>query len=383
MEEIESAEKYKNLDKLSDEENLIWCINNVEKIDFSNEKFILLYEKATNYLMKDKLGNWNREDANMIVMYLAKKHAMELQIFENVKIKILEKSDYKVKYKNSVARCEYKENISNITYSSEIIDLLVGNTTLLDFSRGFQLVYHEICHAWQNDFMRKEVYIVKDLDYYGNIYRCVLETIARDISPEFYDDNYTYLFKEIQAESNGLSNFLDMIKEYNIKKYNEIKFIYEVSGLFKDYYELAYERKEAKLFGFDVDFGSVVDYICTKYIEKNPDTIQKYPVLKFAYNVNGIKKGIIQTIKERDRLIKENKDIDINAVNDIYKTVLNYRFFQEDEVSILSRYIIETGTYDEFILDILKCRLEKTKMKKNEKDSFIEKIIKQAESNRK
>ena len=105
--------------------------------------------------------------------------------------------------------------------------------------------------------------------------------------------------------------------------------------------------------------------------------------MEFAYNFDGSKKGILQLIKERRDLIKDNSDIDLDKLNDIYETVANFRFLREDEVTVLAEYIKETGTDDEFVFDLLRYRLEKTKMNEKEKEHFIKIVYKQAKNTRK
>ncbi len=134
------------------------------------------------------------------------------------------------------------------------------------------------------------------------------------------------------------------------------------------------------LCGYKSDFAALVDFICTKFVEKNPTILQQYPVLEFSYNLDGSKKNILQLIEERRNLISENPDIDLVKLNDIYTTVANFRHLEESEVLILKQYIEKNRTYDEFIFNLLKFRLNKTKMTKEEKDNFIKEVYKKIQN---
>ena len=98
MEAQELAEKFKNL-KIQREtdfqEVLKWCKEHYKDLDLTDKNQHYLYEKATTYLMKYRIGKWDRDDANKIVTFLAKKSAWKLGIDENVAVKILSSDEYK------------------------------------------------------------------------------------------------------------------------------------------------------------------------------------------------------------------------------------------------------------------------------------------------
>ena len=47
------------------------------KFGFKRKNQIYLYEMSTRYLMKYKIGKWNKDDANIIVTYFFKKFAYQ------------------------------------------------------------------------------------------------------------------------------------------------------------------------------------------------------------------------------------------------------------------------------------------------------------------
>lgn len=75
--------------------------------------------------MKYKIGKWNKEDANVVINYLAKKSAQKLGIDENVTIKILEESEYKGTYgDDSSAMCiNNGDNTFDISYSPTVVKI--------------------------------------------------------------------------------------------------------------------------------------------------------------------------------------------------------------------------------------------------------------------
>ena len=77
MEAHELVEKFKNNAKTesSYQEVIKYCGENAEKLDLSNEDQQYLFEIATRYLMKIKIGHWNQTDAKLIINYFAKTYA--------------------------------------------------------------------------------------------------------------------------------------------------------------------------------------------------------------------------------------------------------------------------------------------------------------------
>ena len=74
MEAHELAEKFRNSPKTEQncQDVVKWCSENAKDLNLTDKDQQFLYEISTNYLMKYKIGKWNKEDANVVINYLAK-----------------------------------------------------------------------------------------------------------------------------------------------------------------------------------------------------------------------------------------------------------------------------------------------------------------------
>ena len=362
MEAHELAEKFRNNTKTEESyQNIVkWCAENSKDLDLTDENQYYLYEMATRYLMKIKIGHWDNDDANVIINYFAKSYIKSYGIDNDVVVKILENPEYNEKFKkNSDATCvNHGNGKSEVVYSSKVVEGLTSKDTL-EFIRGLQTVFHEVVHSKQ----LSEVYGHDNGNnqYNGNSYKFALETIMRKVHPKFYRENYANLIMEYQAEYFGLEQAMKMIETYykpnlfqgqNIEELlNEML---EIDG--KESYE---STGKVSFFQRNINASALINFAADKYIEARPEIVNKIPVLKFAYNSDGSKKNIVQLIQDRANFISNNREADLQNVDDLYRTIANYRNFDKNEVLLIDKYIGETGTNDEFVFELMQYRLEK------------------------
>ena len=221
MEIQELVEKFMNNPKTEEsyQEVIKWCGENIKNFDLKEKNQIYLYERATRYLMKYKIGKWNKDDANIIITYLSKKFAYQQGIDENVTVKILDEDEYKHTYGDkSSAICVNNDNTSEIAYSPVVVNNLLSNDSE-KILRGMQIIYHEVVHAMQNNVIKNKEINGITIPKTKSIYFMALETIARKYKPGFYEINYSQLLKENHAEKIGLKMALKTMEEYNPKLY--------------------------------------------------------------------------------------------------------------------------------------------------------------------
>lgn len=115
-----------------------------------------------------------------------------------------------------------------------------------------------------------------------------------------------------------------------------------------------------------------MNYATEEYVKAKPETINEIPVLQFAFHADGTRKDIIQLIQDRKNLIDNNSMLDIQQVDDLYKTIANYKIITKEEVSNIIDYIEKTGTNDDFVFDLLQFRLEKTNLTEEKISELME-----------
>lgn len=203
MEAHELAKKFRNTkpSKESFEEVIEWCSSNLDKIDLSNSEQRYIYNLAIRYLMKkNQVLEWDEKDAKVIITFFAKSGLKQLKLDEKTSIEILNKEEFESRghSKTSRAVCVNNGNDTySIEYSPDVVDSLLSRDTG-KILRGFQTIFHEVIHAFQNSTIQKEG--VKGAE----AYLMAMESLARKQAPEIYNANYAHLLKENHAEKLGL-----------------------------------------------------------------------------------------------------------------------------------------------------------------------------------
>lgn len=376
MDAYELVEKFKSNPKSREsyQEIIKWCGENVHDFDITNKEQQYLYEMATRYLMKQKIGNLNQSDAKVLINYLAKKYARTYGIENRVTVKILEEQEYRDRFKdNSNATCVSIGNgESEVIYSPRVINNLMSNETL-KFIRGLQTIFHEVIHSRQYN----DIYGLnnKETQYTGHSYKIALETIMRKVSPEFYKENYLSLIMEYEAEYLGLEEAMKTLDEYYKPNMLQGQNIEEILiEMLKCDGKVSYEDMGKVNFAqSNVNAATLINFAADNYIARRPDIINQIPVLRFAYNSDGTKKNILQLVQDRENLISNNGGNNTQSIDDLYTTIANYRRLDKDEIRLLDGYIEETGADDEFIFNLIRYRLEhQTKMTQEQIDEYME-----------
>lgn len=152
-------------------------------------------------------------------------------------------------------------------------------------------------------------------------------------------------------------------------------------------YDSNFYEGKINLYGASRKSTSQIDKACSQYIAMHPEALKKFPVLQMGFNLDGTKKDLLQLLAERQQFIDEGKSID--AVNSIYKTVINYKNFvkgtpggTKEEILTLCKYVRENGIEDEFVYDLMRYRLENTTMEPTQIEEFIQREQKAAEKAR-
>jgi len=377
MELNELVEIIKNKKQTKDtyEDTLKWCSENIRTLDMTNKDHVLLYETSMHYLMKNKLAQWNKEDACLATSYLAKKFAHSIGIDGNVDIEILEKEEYEKEFgETSNAICENNgDGTFSIIYSDKVTDRLLSDNAD-DFLNGFQTVFHEVVHTMQNSMIQRKEIDGEAIPYTKSMYIMALETISRKVDPEFYEKNYAKLLKENHAEKIGLKQAMATIQKYSpilYVKYNQE----EIAKRMEQYDENFYES-EISLFNNNGSAINMIDTGCCTYIMNNPEALEKFPILKLAFNDDGTKKDIIQILKDRNEMLKDGRSPEV--IDELYKTIANQKNFRagglkgtKSELEDLDNYIRETGTDDEFVYDLIRFRLQKAKLEPEKIEEYM------------
>ena len=82
MEARELVEKVKNNPRTEEnyQEIIKWCSENKNQIDLQDKDQSYLYEESARYLMMNKIGKWDKDDAQILINYFVKKTTKGLNI---------------------------------------------------------------------------------------------------------------------------------------------------------------------------------------------------------------------------------------------------------------------------------------------------------------
>lgn len=381
---MDAKEMLKQLNdgKINYKDLLNWCDENKKNMNLKDKDEYKLYNILINYAMRVKKENLNKTEASIFIYFFAKKNIMDLGIDNFVSVEVLEQAEYEKNYgKNSQGICfSDKDNKYKVAYSQYVVKNLMSSNKY-DILRGMQTVFHEIRHVVQ----RMAIKIDSNKLYKKWVYVIILEAITRKVNSKFYRDNYQHLLGENDAQKYGLKLALQTIKEIDINLYN----LYDknkISNQIKKYDNNFY-KSNLEILGVQGSAIKTLDTMTEIYISKHSELLDKYPVLKLGYNEDGTRKDIKQLLKDRDEILKKRPK---KEIDDLYNVIMNQKFFDfeegigtKHELLVLDDYIEETGTEDEFIYDLVRYRLNRSKLNEEEKEKFIKNEKKKAEKVRK
>ena len=349
-----------------------WVIKNTNNIGFS-DKENYLYKNVLKYLFNFKIGNFSYEEAVFIVNFLARQQMFmqsELGFNKDIKIAILSKEEFMKKYGNSNAVCVNHNNEFDLVYSPKVIENLMSNN-IYSFLRGIRTIYHEFLHTLQNQLMIGDVKKEDTMTYSKNLYIDILETVSRDFEKGFYENNYSSLSKEIQAEIFGVNHALSVIKKMNPKLYElyNQKYELEKTKRLKHNMEaptLTVQNKKMKKMNC---LNSIADIM----IEKNPSLIDKYPLLAIIYNGDGKRKSIAEIVEIRQIMIAAGYEKE--KLDELIYTAANQKPYSTELVKTEIKQLMDCakmgiGDYD-FIYGMLEYRFDVCKISQENRNAII------------
>lgn len=351
-----------------------YCQENMNSMDINDETDYFLCNVNTMYLMKNKIGHFDKDEAKYLTSFFAKLGSKlyyeAYGIRGKINIEILTSEEYEEKQKGqkSNAVCiPHKDNSYTLRYSEEKVCQKLMTNDPDKFLRGMQIIIHEVVHVYQNIRVQQD-YREVNAGQAKKGYRMALEKITRQVNPKFYHENYNKLLTENDAEEWGLNLALDILKIYNKGVYNLFS-EEEIKSKIEQYRTRAEEEKN--IFGQDVNTLKIMEMIA-----KEAKTYRKqYPILGVAYHENGPRKTITELLEDRAKRIAKGEP-SIDDVNELVLEILNSRDStpeeKREEIKELDKYIVSKGVEDEFAYKLLSNRLQKYGTKEVAIQEYIE-----------
>lgn len=186
----------------NDDEVIEWCEQHVENIDFDNSDDVEIYDRAIRIMMQCRINRLTENEAKVMIKYLSKAYMNEKGLADRVKISILSEEQFDEKYNGSKANamCKhfFKETKFELDYSPNVMKY-IRSGNINGFLDGLRIVYHETAHVIQNCLISLPEISGKKVEYTVSMFQIAQEEIARKADPNFYEENYSKLLLENQA----------------------------------------------------------------------------------------------------------------------------------------------------------------------------------------
>lgn len=200
MDAHELAEKLRNKQGTYDE-LLQWCEETVDNMDLNNPDYQYLYDRAIRFMMQGRITNLSEKEATIMTKYLSKSYMHEKGLDDRITVNVLDWENFIKRHKSDKLNgmcTTLKGTRFILDYSPNVIEgLMSGNRD--KFMDALKTIYHETAHVIQESSIALPEINGKKVHYVSSLYEIALENTARKADSKFYDENYSNLVLENQA----------------------------------------------------------------------------------------------------------------------------------------------------------------------------------------
>lgn len=255
----------------SDNEELLFKIK-----EYLKKGYKKIDIKIINCIIKDIfLGNGHRyTDGEILTVIKGLCYHYISHYYENYEIKIIPQK--KIDEISNMSNTNGLKTNTCIYLSRELaLDIRNFNIEIL------RVAMHEVQHVFQT-------YLIETGNIsYRNYLLCCEQVILNEMGNSYYEENYYYLFDEIDARWQAevrLYEYLKVNIPSLLKQYlPEIQFISTKSELELAHIMRICNKKQVRK-----------EELLDRIIARRPDYLKEYPLLKFYYNKNGTKIPVSQ-----------------------------------------------------------------------------------------
>lgn len=352
------------------------CEKYFDVMNYEDENTRTLLNYIGTYLMSEKLGDFNVQDAIFMTKYLTKTCAKQFGISGETEAELLKQELFEQKYGKGIygiSNYNEKTKSSKVSYSVYYMVAKLMSKDSRDIIMALKTIGHEVTHSYQNILIHGNG---EKEPFDRTQYIMALEDAVRMIDDSFYDDNYLTLYKENQADVQGLNFAIDILKimgKEDILVENDL-FIQELR---KTCHTRVYENKRKE---DNLELSTIADTEMSArvYLDVYPELTEEYPILKIAFEKDGHKKNITTLLNERKDMLKTREKSD---VDNLYSCILNETLIRgeskevdeeledlpkeltgktiKEEQEEIEEYIKNGNETDTFAKDLLIKRLER------------------------
>lgn len=349
-----------------------YCKENIQSMDFNDETDFYLCHATNLYLFKNKVGKFDKEEAEFLTISLAKLGSKMFKVKEKTDIDIMKEKEFSELNGDGgrAANALKSDNTHSIIYSEKVCDELMSDDPAI-FLGSLQTIFHEVVHSFQAEKMQRD-YNKLNAVQVKNQYIMGMEKIVRKVNPEFYEKNYAFLLGENDAEKNGLICAMQILGIYNKNIYNFLD--KDVIEKKIESYDNMMNEKEIEIFGMKNDKSKNIifmEFVTRECLKKYPELMEEYKSLEVAYHKDGTQKSTLELLEDRKLRIEQSKNLEndsINDINELFSTIINNREMSKndriDEIVNLEDYIVANNVQDQYIYELLDTRMKCYGLKK-------------------
>ena len=331
------AQKTKNNKKLTRDEKFMQ-----KKAEITEKVFDILCDNK-NYKKKfiDKtLRKYGRKLARLDLL---QNHVYRPVVFFDIDNSKEDAPNGSLSYETKIS------GVSMIQLNIDRVSSIIKNTKntqekAVAITNFMQTVLHEVDHVYQHEVCKKSKKIKGFVPV--DAYKYSLEFLAKDIlGKEYYKkgENYWKMLFERNAREQGFSNSLDIMKV--LAPGEKLKYFYtkdRMNSILNDVYLEPESLTDVN--GKFVGRYTLNNRIAADAISNNPKLLNRYPMLKKAFNKDGSRKHLYQTIQESARaekliklnpfLSKEKKAEKLKETNKLYSEIFvqSFDFVDKNEI---------------------------------------------------
>lgn len=273
--------------------------------------------KSINAYLKGEIIDINLSKSLIKDQFLGKLNLGKFStkaIVQSIIISYLKSMNIDIKgvyFYNDEKNAGISDNNNKIIYiNNKLIDDFCDNKKpLLERIKLFTTCFHEMSHFIQNDS-------ISNGKFSNNYYSLLKEKIIFEADESFYENNYSKLVTEIDAD---LSSYKKTVKFFEcIDESLAIEIQKEIKNLYIETLNFCKGEIENKKYIGSENFSLNMDDIISLIISKDISLLKKYPILEIEYNLDGSKKSLIDSFVFVDRNCFNNINIYLSILKNLY-----------------------------------------------------------------
>lgn len=307
----------------------IELVNNIlDKYNYKNKIIFILDKINQNKSLDDIEINYlkclienNELETNKMLIDICVIGIFKSQInvdFESFKQLFTNHISELLKGKSNLSHCKFKENLTadDEKMNGCVINNIVflNEKLLKEFYEGknfklIQTIFHELQHINQGK-------LIKSGNVNLSIINLIKEKILRENLPNYYDENYSIILSEVDAEYYGLQNMLNYFEQLGIKLNSKTKQIFE-------------EEIQTNLSKMNIKKRTIngkettIDSLFNEYIKDKPELLNKYKQLEYLYKIEKnevVQKTFDDKMNDFNSLMIDSNDREL--LRNVYKELL-------------------------------------------------------------